>query len=411
MKLFLIATFTLGFVFIQAQKTPVKGSDIGMKIIVPITGKANTGVPPIPPPPTINESKIILDFGAKGDGISDDTFAFDSAWKYASTNKVDITMPSGIFRVTRQVVIGYKYVDEADFSYSYVTSAPSYNSVAYTNARLCQPVNFIGGSNTVIWGDFKPTKLTAIIYYGIIGGGNSNNVKLQPARHGFSNITILSQDRLVNGVYNRNEFDPTNLQVGLAADYAKNFKAVNMEYIGLDVGIMAGNLYASTLDNIQASHCGTGAWLYNHNISTVNNPNFQRCVAGMYLFGVATTVNNLWAAYCATGVTVKGRSVLLNGAYFENDDMTRPNVAQVIIDDGATLNRDTETRGAVLNGISGTAGGRDMILVKNVNQFVIQNSTIINYPIRTTFPTKIVSLNNTTPLSIYGAGATVKYLD
>lgn len=349
-------------------------------------------------------------WGAKGDGATDDLTALNNAGKYCITNKRNINLPSGIFRVTDTWVIGYKFLGEQDMFNRNFTQAPSYNSEAYINARFAQPISITGENNTVIWGDFKTTELKSVVYYGLIGGGNSRNRRLQPARHGLNYITIVSQENFKDGNYTNNDDYAGSNQLGLCVPRTPSFISNGMVFYGMKVGLFGQDLYASNITNIRYKSCAHGAILLGHNASAMTNISFDRCNIGMYFSGAASTINNIWGNSCPVGLQIGGKSstgedygsgnLVINGAYFENDIIDRTNVAQIIVGDDEDSS-DSEIRGLTIKGMSGTAGGRTFMILKNVREVTMEGCMVYDAIITTKFEkTKINELNLTYPLNI-----------
>lgn len=109
------------------------------------------------------------DFGAKGDGTTDDTQAFKNALTYAKTNGAKITIPVGSYKLTEYIITDEKYIGE--------------NLGLYPNDKLIYSVNLKGSSFA---SDFYKAVPLEFIKNGMTTGGQQSAVYI-PSR----NVVII----------------------------------------------------------------------------------------------------------------------------------------------------------------------------------------------------------------------------
>ncbi|XP_051140540.1 polygalacturonase At1g48100 [Andrographis paniculata] len=145
--------------------------------------------PPPPPPPVVptpggGASLSVRSYGAKGDGVSDDTNAFAAAWADACTGKGStVVVPAGFVFLVRQVSFSgrgcsHSLVFQVDGNIIAPTKSGSWKSglvqwLEFTELRgiTIQGKGTIDGRGSVWWGGaaagkMPSTKPTAVRFYG-----------------------------------------------------------------------------------------------------------------------------------------------------------------------------------------------------------------------------------------------------
>lgn len=337
-------------------------------------------------------------WGAKGDGYSDDIEAFNRATKYCLDHNLILNLPSGVFRISKQWVIGAKATNEATLLNNGYSISGTINIKAHEMARSLSPFIVRGSTNTCIYGDFDTDSLTAIVYYGIKSNGLPKQKSNAHYTHEFSNI----------GFYGKGFFDgikpkiqiakkKSNKQIGLALVYGTNIKITGCTFNSLEYGMVANTIYFSSITNSHFENCFTG-------IHTLfSNSNLIQNVSGFYnkvfinIRGSQIVINNLNSEYCETALIFSGINLVLNGVYCENHNLNLPNNSQLIFgrSDGNSKSSKSLTTGVVINGMTLTAGGRDVIMLSDDMRTLNINGSNINGKIITRNKASKIILSNT----------------
>jgi len=238
-------------------------------------------------------------FGAKGDGVHDDILAIEAAVKYAMDNGYKLRFTNGVYRVSRQWVIGYKYIHERDFSYNLIGSAPSCNPNLIDESKI--PLLIEADNNATIYGDYNSKELSAIVYYCIL-----------PWRKKSEDLTSTITNLKIVG-------KPGSNQAGLMIIDAYNLKVNNLLFKNLQYGVISNSCYFSEWRNLIFKDCENAFYSIQMNCSKVSNFNcFRSNVA--YRFGGAVIVAEvLNTQSCNTSLDLYGSfNLIINGCYFEN---------------------------------------------------------------------------------------------
>lgn len=330
-------------------------------------------------------------FGAKGDGTTDDLASLNATVTYALANKLDISIPSGIFRITDTWIVGYKFIGEADMNLASYTSGATYSATERVKARNSERINIRGSSNTVIWGDFTSASgLKAIVYYGILSGGQSTKL-LQEGNKGFDNITIAAKESIVSGAYTTTGLpNASNNQIGICAHSSVRFSVSNITLIGMKVGMFGHSLYQSYISNVKSTFCKWGAYLLDHAVTRISDYIGDHCTEGLYIQGSPMIVVNPWLNVCNVGLRISGETEL--SANFTSENVTIENIyceeagaitngAQIIVGDTITEDTSNLTNSITFKGLVGSAGaGNYMMLLGNVGRVTIEGCNTSNNP-------------------------------
>jgi hypothetical protein len=330
-------------------------------------------------------------FGAVGDGSTDDLAALNSTVTYALTNKLDIAFPSGVFRVTDTWIVGFKFIGESEMNIPSYTSGATYSSTERVKARTSERITIRGSGNTVIWGDFTSASgLKAIVYYGILSGGQSTKL-LQEGSRGFDGITIAAQEAIVAGSYTNTGLpNASNNQIGICAHSSVRFRATNITVIGMKVGMFGHSLYQSDISNVKALFCKFGSYFMDHAVTKISNYIGDHCTEGLYIQGSPMIVVNPWLNVCNVGLRISGETEL--SANYTSENVTIENIyceeagatttgAQIIVGDTVTENNSNLTNTVVFKGMVGSAGtGNYMMLLGNVGKVTVEGCNTSNNP-------------------------------
>lgn len=348
-------------------------------------------------------------WGAKGDGVNDDLPALNAATNYCQENETIMQFPSGVFRITGQWIIGGKTLSEEDLFSGKLTQASSFDMKQHQIARKSSPIIIRGSVNTCIYGDFNASKLTAIIYYNIQGNGSSNRPSSHLSTHEFSNIGIYAQGHF-NGMVPTPpaSVNPENKQIGLVMLYCNNSKIDGCNFSGLKYGLVFKTSYFGSLQNCDFELCQTGLYTADYNANLIENivGNFCKLLADIN--GSQIVVNNLNSEFCETTLAFKGKNIVLNGVYCENTNLKLANNYQLIFgrsQSDRNYNPKSTTTGVVINAVTLTAGGRDVILLEDdMKQLNINGANINGGIVTKKADHKIISQNMVGGFKVSGPG-------
>lgn len=352
-------------------------------------------------------------WGARGDGVNDDLPALNAATDYCQENKTIMQFPSGVFRITGQWIIGGKTLTEENLFSDKLTEAPSFDMKQHQIARRSNPVIVRGGVNTCIYGDFKATKLTAIVYYNIQGNGAPNTPSSHLSTHEFSNIGIYAQ-----GFFKGTTPTPPpsvnmeNQQIGLVMLYCNNSKIDGCIFSGLKYGLFFNTTYFGSVKNCEFELCQTGLFTIGYNANLIENIVGNYCKLLAEINGSQIVVNNLNSEFCESVLAFKGKNIVLNGVYSENQNLQLPNNYQLIFgraQSDPNYSAKSVTTGVVINGLTLTAGGRDVILLEDdMKQLNINGANINGGIVTKGADNKIVSQSMIGGFKVNGPGKHLK---
>jgi hypothetical protein len=253
-------------------------------------------------PKNIKSSKTQITplmFGAKANGITDDILAIEAATKYAIKNKVKLFFPAGTYRISRQWIIGYKVIQEADLHYYTLGDAPTWNTNIITTDQF--PIEIEGSRGAIIFGDFKSKKETAIIYSCIL----SQWIKGTDFGISIKNLKILGRD--------------TMHQIGLAMIHSMHSSLENVSVEGCKEGISIHSSYFSNFSNLILKKCVIGWKDLGSNGVNINNMHADYCGTGFVFKANTQVINNLTTEECETSAIFEGASQMkVTGVYFES---------------------------------------------------------------------------------------------
>ncbi len=235
-----------------------------------------------------------FDFGAKGDGIADDIVPIEKAERYAMDMGAVLHFPNNRFRISRQWVIGYKYIKESDYDKTIVADLS-----VIDDSKI--PLEITSGNMATIFGDFDCTELTAVVYYCILPWRKQSE-EIVPS---FSNLKI--------------EGKPGSNQIGFMAVDAYNLKVDGLRFKNLNKGAVSNSCYFSNWQNLVFWDCKAGFYSKDMNCSKVSNLNCFRSDVAYNFGGVAMVIEVLSTQSCNVFLDLNGSfNTIINSCYFEN---------------------------------------------------------------------------------------------
>lgn len=326
-------------------------------------------------------------WGAIGDGINDDIQAIENATDYCLRNNKVLKFSSGIFRISRQWIIGGKPVHERDIFSRQLATAPSWNIRQYEKSRFSNPIKIVGSSQTFIYGDFDNSTIEAILYFGVISNGNSNRPSPQFYTSEISDIGFYGRGSFNKGKFNQTALSSlSNQQIGLLIYRSQSIRISGCKFYGLKFGIVAQDVYFSEIINTTFSTCLLGFQGIGFNANKLDNVLADNCKVGMKILGSVVVCQLLNFEFCETGMEFSGEGLVINGMYCENDNLKKPNKFQIIFNNAS---------GVQVNSANLTSGNRDIIFLDEKTKDVTITSSALYGPIKTSHPDNILTIKST----------------
>ncbi|MEL7660045.1 glycosyl hydrolase family 28-related protein [Acetobacterium wieringae] len=295
-----------------------------------------------PPPPTtpVNQGVSVKDFGAKGDGVTNDTAAIQNAINDASSKNVTLTIPAGTYVVTSQLEVKNNTRISGYGATLYMAPQPS----AVANILWSNPASYI--SNVTLEGLTLKSQNTiaGADYYANSMISNVQGMFFQ----GISNLTIkdVSMDSMYVGLKMG--------QSGSSRNQGVTVSNLKIDKTGMPIQISGTNNLTMT-DSILNANDGGTKWLHAayirgdnsnflfRNVEFNNAPGGGIAVAGNekfptppdhIVFENCRVKNSVVGMHINTGannVTVKGLTITGSGLGFKIADANSLTISDVNI--------------------------------------------------------------------------------
>ena len=254
------------------------------------------------------------DYGATGDGTTDDLATLEAAFAAAQTAKKGLFLPPGVYRITDTWNLGGPtYLDinelaitEAEITggakYLEIWACPSYNAsnrAANHGAKHPVEVRGAGCPHTTIWGDFAnpPSGVKAIV---ADWQAMYDSNPITGRRLVCGDFAIAGNDDRYNGsawtiIGSGNT--PANTQVGLFAPITMtNWQ--NLSVQNLYAGILSSDCYYTNYRNLYSQNCTYAFTFWQTNAMSLTS-----------LHGLTNRDNTRFLAFWGNGSSVRDLSV------------------------------------------------------------------------------------------------------
>lgn len=241
-------------------------------------------------------------WGAIPNDMIDDLPAFKKAFAFCERTGAAIVMEDGVFRNTETAIAGGVSLDARE-SLRYAAfdrTAPSYDINGVLTQNNNKPFTISGSSRTIIWGDFQPTKLTAILHHGYWG----INVDESSPNVNISNLIIVGKNggKFIDGQFILQNVVTEN-QVGLLMQRSEGSINVNdNQFHGLQIGKLTNAMYFVKSDGNKYSWCDTGFVNFRSHSTPEENMYFHYCKLGGLVDGGASGYKQINAEQCGTAI-------------------------------------------------------------------------------------------------------------
>ncbi len=307
----------------------------------------------------------------KADGVTDDLPALQDAIAYCIANDKILQLPSGVIRVTDEIVIGTRWQEVAD-AYSGSFAIPDAGAAGYLSSVRTKNIVIRGGSLTAIYADFNdPARLKAAIYYGAQGRGEASYPTQMTGE--LSNLSIFAKGTMQSGKpVLPMAVDPSNNQVGILALFSFGLSISNVTLNGFKEGLLYDNAYFSVTNKVTCNFCGRFGYVARSHGSELRNVTAALNTTGLEIHSNQLTVTNYYANNCEVGLVVAAGNNVFNSTYLESGKTT---VAQLIMGDdsgGSPIDGNTFTALTIAN----SGQGQCAIFKSNAGRTSIHGGSI-----------------------------------
>jgi hypothetical protein len=262
-------------------------------------------------------------WGALGDGLKDDILAFEAANNYCTLPfgagslmerlwKPKIVVPYGFYKISRQWAIGGAPINATDaikYSWYNKEEAASYNLGGHLAVASTLPISIECDQRAYIFGDFKPTELTAIVSYGSdgwqYGGWDMQNPTI-------TGLKICGYNGMEMNLHGRN-----TKQAGLIMYGGRNTQMSGCGFYNLEVGLVQNCTYFANLQQMQFKNCGLGFFSVGSHSTTGWMFHADHCDVAYEIKSGASTYKQLSTENCGKALIVGGGFNHFDGLYFE----------------------------------------------------------------------------------------------
>lgn len=259
----------------------------------------------------LEEVISVKDFGAVGDGSTDDTTAIQNAVDYATSVGGTVFVPKGYYIVSSTINIGLQvYTDYSQATTMVAWYNCTINASNKTANLTKKRIDFVGEAESYIVGNFAPSSITPVIAYNL----DNDTTEVTGT---VSNLIIISQNQYSGGKLVPTTFDNNNL-IGLFV--GRGSKVVDkVLFFGAGYGLVALGSYWCTHQNLEATYCGTAYTFNEYNAGNATQLNAVRCATGYYFTGQNGKLSSFNTENCDNDVYIQSADACIIGpAYLED---------------------------------------------------------------------------------------------
>lgn len=267
----------------------------------------------------LRERVSVKDFGAVGDGSTDDTAAIQAAFDSVLATGGTVFIPGGYYRLTAGVHVGMPEFSQYEFIASRTASLTdidfsTYRIPANVASNAKKPgVSLEFDENAFLVADFSPASLTPVLAYHLPGEYRKDS--------GIVNANVISISMLTGGVY---EYDSVNIPqennlIGIYA--ARGCRVMNRPFVsGCEYGVMTANPFWMRIVDIRVEWAGGDCLnMAQANSCVVDSTAFWTSKRGLVFDGDASSVRSIHCQQVEREITVfRSDSSEFGPAYLED---------------------------------------------------------------------------------------------
>lgn len=268
----------------------------------------------------------VKDFGAKGDGITDDTqsiqAAINAAVAYPQYETPEVHIVSGRYRITKTLIVGGYPIKpiNAFLSGTSIINKTLYKLPEFQKGTYSGALKIKGIGTVSIHADFKNSiELEPVIAYQAAGDGRIANSTCQYTGE-ISNIGIYGKGSFgVDGQPRAREIPPykTNNQVGLLGVYTTGLKLNNVSFWGLKEGLILNNCGMINAKNLKFDYCQRAGYEIQNHSGRFENTWVMMCDKGFEIRSNQMVMDVYYAKSCPVALHVAAGNNIFNSVYLE----------------------------------------------------------------------------------------------
>ncbi|EJW09779.1 hypothetical protein A33M_0965 [Rhodovulum sp. PH10] len=236
----------------------------------------------------------VLQFGAAGDGQTDDIAALEVARDFALGFGGEVEFPAGNYRITRTFRIGpprWRGYEEQAYRTNYLKGAEQaplhVDENLYANYRLMAIGLRARGAVNII-ADFTADRLTPVVEYNVMSNLGVSSI-VGPFR-------VIPPALFDGRRYRRNSgYKPTGNLIGWAFNGHGVKRIQGIAASGMTIGAIAVSLYWSSLSDMHFEACGDCLNVPNANAMRISNVVMWYSERGLVIDGAASYVGQIHA--------------------------------------------------------------------------------------------------------------------
>ena len=294
----------------------------------------------------LRESVSVLDFGAVGNGITDDTAAIQAA--YNTGKHIYWPQPTAYYLISNTVTFNSWQMSNGDGAYK--TKIVMSDSTKF--AFVCTPVADSSTSfNTAeaVGGGFYDLDIRA--RYGIrIGSPNFANTPT----YNYSTAALFFAASVPTQAFNiqrcifisDNNYNAAYTYIAASPNFNTATIPTVQDLYDRGCAVLISNIYRGLIDNCQIKFYGIGVWTFGSDLAVVSNNRTANNLRHIHVqentssgYQVRVVHNDMLASYRYGGLFLGGAHHRVEDNYFENTGtVTNSTINYYIVTDGQTVN-------------------------------------------------------------------------
>ena len=239
----------------------------------------------------LQESVSVKDFGATGNGITDDTIAIQDAINYMTSVGGQLFFPKGYYKVTSTLNVGLPYFNTYDFIVNRTapiadaTYSSNENASNIASNRSLKKIDLVGEAETYLVANFTPSTYQPVLAY------NLDN-QTQDSTGRIENLNIISSAVFGSGVYNPSLVSTYAINKLIGIYTGRGATVVSkLLFSDVGVGLLAVSAYWCSFKDLNANLCNQGYNYAGCNATNIENNNIFVCNTGLIFDGQNSKVS------------------------------------------------------------------------------------------------------------------------
>lgn len=273
----------------------------------------------------LRETVSVKDFGAVGDGVTDDTAAIQAAINSLTSNQGGtVFIPHGYYKVTSTINVGlptltgYSFITSRTSEMTDPTIAANTISANVTANQAKKHVDIVFDAGATLVASWTPASEQPVIAYNLAQG-------TAPGHGRITNATIVSSTMITSGVYNQDAtlVPQTNNLIGIFS--ASGCKHIDNTFIsGIEHGIVLLAGYWTRTTDLRVWRAGGRCLdIAAGNALKVDNLAFWYSARGLVFDGEASEIRGIHTEQVAQEIIIfQSNTCIFGPAYLEDVETT-----------------------------------------------------------------------------------------